>query len=119
MGINIYWTDSKTLTAASRSTLLDTLSSDPINLGWSVRVVRYVPASYAYSFSNEFISSSPQAISSGMLRRPPINLNRQSENATILLIREILAKGIQLSEVNEPNSLLIPIKTVIFCLGLR
>lgn len=54
-----------------------------------------------------------------MLRRPPINLNRQSENATILLIREILAKGIQLSEVNESISLLIPIKTVIFCLGLR
>ncbi|KAF9484369.1 ribonuclease HII [Pholiota conissans] len=73
--------DSKTLTAATRSTLLDTLSSDPANLGWSVRVV------------------SPQAISSGMLRRPPTNLNRQSENATILLIREILAKGIQLSEV--------------------
>ncbi|KAF8808714.1 ribonuclease HII [Phlegmacium glaucopus] len=73
--------DSKTLTAATRSTLLDILSSDPPNLGWSVRVV------------------SPQAISSGMLRRPPTNLNRQSEDATILLIREVLAKGIELSEV--------------------
>ncbi|KAF8972134.1 ribonuclease H-like domain-containing protein [Flammula alnicola] len=73
--------DSKTLNSATRSTLLDTLSSDPTNLGWSVRVV------------------SPQRISSGMLRRPPTNLNRQSENATILLIREILAKGIELSEV--------------------
>ena len=41
----------------------------------------------------------PQAISSGMLRRPPTNLNRQSEDATILLIREVLQSGIQLSEV--------------------
>ncbi|KIM39871.1 hypothetical protein M413DRAFT_446791 [Hebeloma cylindrosporum] len=73
--------DSKTLNSASRSALLDILSSDPPNLGWSVRVV------------------SPQAISSGMLRRPPTNLNRQSEDATILLIREVLAKGIVLSEV--------------------
>lgn len=44
--------------------------------------------------------ASPQAISSGMLRRPPTNLNRQSEDATILLIREVLGKGIELSEVN-------------------
>ena len=34
-----------------------------------------------------------------MLRRPPINLNRQSEDATILLIREVLNSGIELSEV--------------------
>lgn len=34
-----------------------------------------------------------------MLRRPPTNLNRQSQDATILLIREVLAKGIELSEV--------------------
>jgi len=34
-----------------------------------------------------------------MLRRPPTNLNRQSEQATVLLIREILSRGIQLSEV--------------------
>ncbi|KDR76195.1 hypothetical protein GALMADRAFT_121076 [Galerina marginata CBS 339.88] len=73
--------DSKTLNSDTRSSLLDILSSDPTNLGWSVRVV------------------SPQAISSGMLRRPPVNLNRQSEDATILLIREVLAKGIKLSEV--------------------
>ncbi|KAJ6619768.1 ribonuclease H-like domain-containing protein [Mycena sp. CBHHK59/15] len=73
--------DSKTLTAATRSTLLETLSSDPTNLAWSVRVI------------------SPQAISSGMLRRPPINLNRQSEDATILLVQEVLDKGIELSEV--------------------
>lgn len=34
-----------------------------------------------------------------MLRRPPTNLNRQSEDATILLIREVLQSGIVLSEV--------------------
>ncbi|KAG7089596.1 hypothetical protein E1B28_011263 [Marasmius oreades] len=73
--------DSKTLTAATRSTLLKTLRSDEENLGWSVRVI------------------CPQAISSGMLRRPPINLNRQSQEATVMLIQEILKKGIALSEV--------------------
>ena len=31
--------DSKTLNAATRSSLLDTLCSDPSNLGWSVRVL--------------------------------------------------------------------------------
>ncbi|KAI0926112.1 hypothetical protein AcV5_008660 [Taiwanofungus camphoratus] len=73
--------DSKTLTAGTRSSLLKTLCSDPKNLGWSVRVL------------------SPRAISSGMLRRPPTNLNRQSEQATILLIREVLQRGLQVSEV--------------------
>ncbi|KAI0734131.1 ribonuclease H2 subunit A [Fomitopsis betulina] len=73
--------DSKTLTAATRSTLLNKLCSDPENLAWSVRVL------------------CPQAISSGMLRRPPMNLNRQSEQATVLLIREVLQRGIELSEV--------------------
>ncbi|KAF7374932.1 Ribonuclease [Mycena sanguinolenta] len=73
--------DSKTLTAETRSGLLDTLSSDPANLGWSVRVI------------------SPQAISAGMLRRPPTNLNQQSQDATILLIQEVLKKGIELTEV--------------------
>ncbi|KAG6813920.1 hypothetical protein H0H92_005769 [Tricholoma furcatifolium] len=73
--------DSKTLTAEVRASLLNTLDSDPENLAWSVRVI------------------SPQAISNGMLRRPPINLNVQSQDATILLIREVLAKGIHLSEV--------------------
>jgi ribonuclease H2 subunit A len=34
-----------------------------------------------------------------MLRVPPINLNRQSEEATLLLIREVLQKGIELTEV--------------------
>ncbi|KAF5377359.1 hypothetical protein D9757_007988 [Collybiopsis confluens] len=73
--------DSKTLTPELRSSLLETLSSDPANLGWSVRVI------------------SPQAISSGMLHRPAINLNQQSQNATVLLIKDILDKGIILSEV--------------------
>lgn len=93
--------DSKVLNAATRSTLLDTLSSDPKNLGWSVRVVRYVAAIdiCAALMSNTTIS--PQGISSGMLRRPPTNLNRQSEEATILLIREVLAMGIELSEVRQ------------------
>ncbi|OJT11467.1 Ribonuclease H2 subunit A [Trametes pubescens] len=73
--------DSKTLTAQIRSSLLETLGSDPANLGWSVRVL------------------SPKAISAGMLRRPPCNLNQQSQDATVLLIREVLARGLQLSEV--------------------
>ena len=34
-----------------------------------------------------------------MLRRPPVNLNKQSQDATILLIREVLQRGIQLTEV--------------------
>ncbi|KAJ7650253.1 ribonuclease H2 subunit A [Roridomyces roridus] len=78
---NLGFADSKTLTAETRSSLLDTLSSDPANLGWSVRVI------------------SPKAISDGMLRRPPTNLNAQSRDATFLLIQEVLDKGIELSEV--------------------
>ncbi|PAV16034.1 ribonuclease H2 subunit A [Pyrrhoderma noxium] len=73
--------DSKTLSHDSRSNLLEILDSDPKNLAWSVRVI------------------SPQAISNGMLRRPPTNLNKQAENATITLIREVLDQGIELSEV--------------------
>ena len=38
--IHLGLVDSKTLTAVTRSMLLDTLSSDPPNLGWSVRVLR-------------------------------------------------------------------------------
>ncbi|KAH8099935.1 ribonuclease H-like domain-containing protein [Cristinia sonorae] len=73
--------DSKTLTPEVRSSLLKTLSSDPDNLGWSVRVL------------------CPQAISAGMLRRPPMNLNQQSQAATVHLIQEVLKSGIQLTEV--------------------
>ncbi|KAJ3547456.1 hypothetical protein NMY22_g1641 [Coprinellus aureogranulatus] len=73
--------DSKVLKAETRSCLLDILSSDAENLGWSVRVL------------------APQAISSGMLRRPPTNLNKQSQDATIALIRDVLSFGIELSHV--------------------
>jgi len=73
--------DSKTLTSDTRASLLNTLSGDVANLGWSVRVL------------------SPRDISSGMLRRRPVNLNKQSQNATILLIREVLERGIELTEV--------------------
>lgn len=45
--------------------------------------------------------SSPQAISSGMLRRPATNLNRQSQDATVMLIKDVLDKGIRLSEVHK------------------
>ena len=34
-----------------------------------------------------------------MLRRPPTNLNEQSRDATVMLIRGVLARGIQLSAV--------------------
>ncbi|KAI0684100.1 ribonuclease H2 subunit A [Cytidiella melzeri] len=80
---NLGFADSKILNAATRSTLLDTLCSDPSKLAWSVRVL------------------APQAISSGMLRRPPHNLNRQAEDATMLLIREVLKSGIELSELRQ------------------
>ncbi|KAL1740084.1 ribonuclease H-like domain-containing protein [Schizophyllum fasciatum] len=73
--------DSKTLDAARREALLDTLCSAPDVLGWAVRVI------------------SPQALSSGMLRRPPTNLNEQSRDATVMLIRGVLARGIELSAV--------------------
>lgn len=39
-----------------------------------------------------------------MMKRPPINLNVQSQEATFLLIRETLAKGIQLTEVLISNN---------------
>ncbi|KAG6885671.1 hypothetical protein C0993_011435 [Termitomyces sp. T159_Od127] len=74
--------DSKTLTPDVRTSLLATLASDPANLAWAVRVI------------------SPQAISSGMLRRPPVNLNVQSQDATVRLIRDVLAAGIHLSEAD-------------------
>ncbi|KAF8917397.1 ribonuclease H-like domain-containing protein [Mucidula mucida] len=73
--------DSKQLSADTRSTLYETLSSHSENLAWAVRVL------------------SPQDISAGMLKGTPINLNQQSKEATILLIREVLDKGINLSEI--------------------
>ncbi|KIJ51072.1 hypothetical protein M422DRAFT_224522 [Sphaerobolus stellatus SS14] len=73
--------DSKTLTHDTRARLLASLSGDPESLGWSVRVL------------------SPQAISAGMLRHPPSNLNQQSQEATVLLIREVLTAGLEISEI--------------------
>ena len=45
--------DSKTLTAGSRSSLLDTLCSDPANLGWSVRVIRSVRPFICYELRSD------------------------------------------------------------------
>ncbi|KAH8834756.1 ribonuclease H-like domain-containing protein [Flagelloscypha sp. PMI_526] len=59
--------DSKTLTYEIRSNLLETLSSDPENLGWSIRSLS-------------------------------VNLNEQAKRATILLIQEVVEKGIEVSE---------------------
>jgi len=62
-------------------------------------------AQNAYSVHPSLVYSSrtlsPQDISSGMLRRVPVNLNRQAEEATIGLIRDALARGINLKEVSE------------------
>ncbi|KIY71514.1 ribonuclease H2 subunit A [Cylindrobasidium torrendii FP15055 ss-10] len=77
MGFN----DSKQLTPEMRSTLFNTLSEHEDHFGWAVRVI------------------SPQDISSGMLKRPAINLNEQAKAATVLLIREVMEKGIQISEL--------------------
>lgn len=49
---------------------------------------------------------SPQDISSGMLRRSPFNLNRRAEEATIGLIREALARGVNLKEVSRIQAVL-------------
>ncbi|KAG8906799.1 hypothetical protein FRB99_006066 [Tulasnella sp. 403] len=77
MGFN----DSKQLTAETRSSLLESLSSDPDNLGWAVRVL------------------SPQDLSAKMLQRPAINLNVQSQAATVHLISLVQSLGIEISEL--------------------
>lgn len=41
----------------------------------------------------------PQAISAAMLRKVPINLNQQAQEATIGLIRAALDRGINVQEV--------------------
>lgn len=73
--------DSKTLNHATRAALLKSLTSDPANLAWSVRVL------------------APQDISASMLRHPPTNLNQQSQAATVSLIREVMASGVDLAEI--------------------
>jgi ribonuclease H2 subunit A len=42
-----------------------------------------------------------------MLKLPPTNLNKQSQDATVLLIRHALQRGIQLSEVRLPAVLIV------------
>ncbi|KAG1750814.1 ribonuclease H-like domain-containing protein [Suillus lakei] len=91
--------DSKTLTPERRTQLLGVLNSDPQNLGWSVRVIRYTYTKF-FLLRDFLMATSPQAISAGMLRVPPTNLNKQSQDATVLLIRDVLQRGLQLSEVN-------------------
>jgi ribonuclease H2 subunit A len=89
--------DSKTLTHDARAQLLDILSSAPAELGWSVRVIACV---HPFPLRPALTAAcSPQAISAGMLRRPPVNLNVQSQAATVALIRAVLAAGLALSEV--------------------
>lgn len=74
--------DSKILKHDTRIGLLQALSADPVNLGWAVNVI------------------SPQAISSGMLAKPSINLNTQSQAATISLLKALLAPPYSLP-INE------------------
>lgn len=73
------------------------LNADPVNLGWSVRVIRC--ATDPTPRPSLIHPSSPQAISRGMLKVPPTNLNKQSQDATIQLIRDVLQCGVQLSDV--------------------
>ncbi|WFD08114.1 ribonuclease H [Malassezia vespertilionis] len=83
--------DSKTLTAEKRDGLLAALLENNGTIGWAVRVM------------------SPQDIAAGMLRRRPHNLNAQSSDSTVLLIREILDSGVDITKifvdtVGEPNA---------------
>ncbi|EPQ30570.1 uncharacterized protein PFL1_02094 [Pseudozyma flocculosa PF-1] len=77
----IGFADSKALTAEKRSTLLSALIDTNTHLGWAVRVM------------------SPQDISSGMLRRRPVNLNAQSSQATVALIAGVLESGVDVTEI--------------------
>ncbi|WRT70178.1 ribonuclease HII [Kwoniella shivajii] len=71
--------DSKALSADTRQSLWESFDVNP---------------ELCYSSS----SLSPQAISAGMLRRIPINLNRQAEDATVGLIKDALDRGINIKE---------------------
>ncbi|CAG8464919.1 3194_t:CDS:10 [Ambispora leptoticha] len=73
--------DSKTLSEKSRESFIKVIMSRPDIFGWAVRVL------------------TPQDISSDMLKKNKHNLNAQSHDATISLIRDILAQGINLTEV--------------------
>lgn len=71
-----------------------------VRKGTMVRLVLYLPGC-----AGCHLGISPQAISSGMLRTPPVNLNKQAQEATVLLIREVLDRGITLSEVRFRNDI--------------
>ncbi|CAD6567240.1 MAG: hypothetical protein TREMPRED_003427 [Tremellales sp. Tagirdzhanova-0007] len=71
--------DSKALSPATRQLLWESFKA-------------HEPLCYSSS------TLSPQAISAGMLRRVPINLNRQAEDATIGLIRSALDRGTNIKE---------------------
>lgn len=46
----------------------------------------------------------PQAISAAMLRRTPVNLNQQAQDATMSLIRGALDRGINVQEVGRARA---------------
>ncbi|GAA6039314.1 hypothetical protein JCM8097_003259 [Rhodosporidiobolus ruineniae] len=72
--------DSKTLTDPLREELFKVILEHKKDVKYAVTVM------------------SPNDISMGMLRRTPYNLNAQSHDATINLIREVLEKGYQVKE---------------------
>ncbi|WWD19681.1 ribonuclease HII [Kwoniella shandongensis] len=76
---DIGFDDSKALSADTRQSLWESFDE-------------HTPLCYSST------SLSPQDISRNMLRRVPINLNRQAEDATIGLIRSALERGVNLKE---------------------
>nr|KIR88323.1 ribonuclease HII [Cryptococcus tetragattii IND107] len=76
---SIGFDDSKALSAETRQTLWETFEA-------------HSPLCYSSS------TLSPQDISSGMLRKVPINLNRQAEDSTVGLIQAALNRGINVTE---------------------
>ncbi len=78
--------DSKALTAEKRDSLLEALIARKDILGWATN------------------SISPHDISTGMLRKRPVNLNAQSTKATIDLISGFLEAGADITEVRRRRS---------------
>jgi ribonuclease H2 subunit A len=80
-----HFDDSKVLTADVRSKLMESLCTPSTDLfqtcGWATRVM------------------SARDISSGMLQPGAYNLNAQAMDATIALIKEVLAQGINVKEI--------------------
>ncbi|VVT58016.1 uncharacterized protein SAPINGB_P005995 [Magnusiomyces paraingens] len=76
------YNDSKQLTAATRSNLLDVVRADP-HVSWAVTVM------------------SARDISSGMLRpkTSAYNLNNQAHDVTIALIQQTLQRGVNIAEI--------------------